>query len=239
MRKEGFTLAEVLITLAIIGVIAALSIPQFTADIYNKSNASKLSTIVTNYEDVFGMMLLRQDREDIFETDFGTALNSQNQPVDFSDTLSVYTKVAKVDSVSGNDISNLGYNNEILNIDGSDNTGTHALRYGVVTPEGSVLLFEQIKTNSGMNRRYSDVHIDVNGSTQPNRYGRDVFTFVLAQDGHLYPYGSRQAAIELGQDASQTWDNSTTNSAYRCTGDGYTGQGCTARLIENNYSVDY
>ena len=229
MRKEGFTLAEVLITVAIIGVVAALSIPQFTAEIYNKSNASKLSTIVTNYEDVFGMMLLREDRENIFETNFGTALSTANNEQNFNDRLSAYTNISRTGT---NLTENLGYSGGIANING-EAPELPQFRYGAVTPGGALLMF------AAPTQSTSIVHIDVNGPTQPNRYGRDVFTFVLAQDGHLYPYGSRQAAIVLVQDASQTWDNSSTDAAYRCTGSGYTGQGCTARLIENNYNVDY
>lgn len=225
MKKKGFSLAEVLITLTIIGVVAAMSIPQFTANVHNQSNASKLAPIVADYENIFGMMLLREDRENIFDTNFGTALS--DTVTEFINRLEAYTKVARADS----SLQGLGYNGGFQNIDGTGNStpGSKA----ILTPSGAVIVFSSISNNT------STVYIDVNGPTSPNRYGRDVFEFVLAQDGHLYPYGSRQAAVELGIGEGQTWDSNNAIQAYRCTGNNYTGEGCTARLIENNYKMDY
>ena len=42
LRKSAFTLAEVLITLGIIGVVAALTIPSIVADYRNKQTATQL-----------------------------------------------------------------------------------------------------------------------------------------------------------------------------------------------------
>ena len=47
MKKFGFTLAEVLITLSIVGIVSALTIPNFVANAQNKANAAKLSATIT------------------------------------------------------------------------------------------------------------------------------------------------------------------------------------------------
>jgi prepilin-type N-terminal cleavage/methylation domain-containing protein len=52
MRKLGFTLAEVLITLAIVGVIAALTIPGLTANVSKKSIGPALAKAVNNLNSV-------------------------------------------------------------------------------------------------------------------------------------------------------------------------------------------
>ena len=42
MKKIGFTLAEVLITLAIIGVVAVMTIPTLIANYQKKATATKV-----------------------------------------------------------------------------------------------------------------------------------------------------------------------------------------------------
>lgn len=46
MKKQGFTLAEVLITLGIVGVVAALTAPALVMSSRNEANAARLSTVV-------------------------------------------------------------------------------------------------------------------------------------------------------------------------------------------------
>ena len=229
MKKKGFSLAEVLITLTIIGVIAALSIPQFTADVHNQSNAAKLAPVVADFENVFGMMLLREDVENIFETNFGGA-NNLNA---FTTGLENYTKIAR----TGTALATFGYDSGISDINGGSATDP-PLQYAVATTGGAVLTFGS-RTGNAPNQ-YKIVHIDVNGSTAPNRLGRDIYAFLLSQDGHLCPYGSRQAGSILAPNNANAylW-NSSSFTEHSCSGTGYTGRGCTARLIENNYKSDY
>ena len=53
MKKQGFTLAEVLITLGIVGVVAALTAPALVMSSRNEANAARLSTVVSNMENAF------------------------------------------------------------------------------------------------------------------------------------------------------------------------------------------
>ena len=50
MKKSGFTLAEVLITLAIIGVIAALTLPGLMTDTASAQIGPKLAKAVSMFE---------------------------------------------------------------------------------------------------------------------------------------------------------------------------------------------
>ena len=59
--KRGFTLAEVLITLGIVGVVAALTAPALVLSSKNKTNAAKLSVAVSNLENAFTNMMVKEN----------------------------------------------------------------------------------------------------------------------------------------------------------------------------------
>ena len=73
-------------------------------------------------------------------------------------------------------------------------------------------------------------------ASQPNRWGRDAFYFYIGTDGLLYPVGSINVSILEFEDATNHWN--TAGSSFICTDDSK-GLGCTARLVENNYKVDF
>ena len=68
MKKRGFTLAEVLITLGIIGVVAALTAPSLVMSSRNQSNAAKLAVIVSNLENAFTNAIVQEDVDDLCKT---------------------------------------------------------------------------------------------------------------------------------------------------------------------------
>ena len=68
MKKRGFTLAETLVTLGIIGVIAALTAPMLVNSNRNQVNSSKLSTIVTNVENAFTTAIAQEGVDTLYET---------------------------------------------------------------------------------------------------------------------------------------------------------------------------
>lgn len=68
MKKFGFTLSEVLVTLGIIGVVAALTMPSMIQNGKNEANAAKLSVIVSSLENAFTTAMTREGVETLFET---------------------------------------------------------------------------------------------------------------------------------------------------------------------------
>ncbi len=85
------------------------------------------------------------------------------------------------------------------------------------------------------------IAIDVNGDKKPNKLGRDLFLFVLGDDGGLYAYYGRDYLIWYGMFSS--WANIT----GACLKEGQnavarrnvTGNGCGARIMEEGWKMNY
>ena len=68
MKKRGFTLAEVLITLGIVGVVAALTAPALIMSSRNEANAARLSVVVSNLENAFQTAIAQEGADNLYGT---------------------------------------------------------------------------------------------------------------------------------------------------------------------------
>ena len=70
MKKFGFTLAEVLITLGIVGVMAALVVPAVMSNVQVKMNMSRLSRTVEDLDNAFTTALAAERQPSVFTLSF-------------------------------------------------------------------------------------------------------------------------------------------------------------------------
>lgn len=231
MKKRGFTLAEVLIALALIGIVASMTIPTFVSSSRNQANASKLSTIVSAVENAFTSMIAIDAVQTLRETTFGTTPNLEN----FSEFIKLAGSANALNTYYESNTPFITINRVASNIDVTEI---------FQTKNGALLIFEDdpITRNNvaalggTVSGSMGKLAIDVNGATGPNMWGRDVFYFRIGDDGILHPAGSINFSILENNNEEDTWSNN--NSDYACT-DATKTFGCTARLIENNYEIDY
>lgn len=212
MKKLGYTLAEVLITLSIVGVVAALIIPTFVSDSRNKANASKLSAVISATENALTSMMASEGVNDIVETIY-------------------YTKIA--DSEKKEAMVELS---KYLKISSSEEERC-------VTKNGAVLSFtfeeEDIDEATANSNGYTSLgsiatlNVDVNGSAKPNKPGRDQFLFKIGKSGSLYPAGGKIYTLFVS--GAKTWDKT---GDFACSSSKVT-LGCTARLIDEGFQVNY
>lgn len=245
MKKLGFTLAEVLIILAVVGVIAALTLPTLVTKSQNQAMASKLSTVKTSIETALGMMMISENAEDLTET---SLYKNKNNLKVFASILGKYYKV-----VGTGTKSTIYGSQNLYTLQGE--TTTSALiedDFLVKAKDGSVLSFnfispslEEAETSmnnmeaNGYSRSYliGIMSIDVNGLSKPNKISRDIFLFALSNDGKIQPYGGKWMSVE--NNFYSVW-NVAGHGVSCVNGDfGAAGYGCAARLIDNNYKVDY
>ena len=79
-KKTGFTLAEVLITLGIIGVVAALTAPALVLSSRNEANAAKLSVVVSNLENAFTTAIAQEGASSLYGTKMWAAVKNVETP---------------------------------------------------------------------------------------------------------------------------------------------------------------
>jgi competence protein ComGC len=176
-KIAAFTLAEVLITLGIIGVVAALTMPALISNYKKKEletafkrNYSIIQQAVGKWEFEKGEKLFNMSRDDI-----SAELSSY-----FNTNCTGYTDCVPNGKVTGLYQSLHGgtaYENFIN--EGSFRT-TDGVNY--YTDDGDL--------NTAQDG-YLFITVDINGAfKKPNRWGYDVFMFEVISDGKLLPEGA-------------------------------------------------
>ena len=248
MKNFGYTIAETLITLAIIGVIGALTLPTFVSSHRNQTNAAALSVAISNLENGLSSYIIKENSTSFSKTTAGEsdigaifvgnldgilALESTNK----TSSLANHYDGLQLKNVSGQGID----------LDEIENANTYV---GLRAKNGIVYFFNKLN-DDGLNeadvmmrggaltKTWANVIIDVNGTSQPNSIGRDIFLFDLGDDGILYPCGSLDYSIKNQDFSETTWQDNNNN--WTCEGDTRKnlGFGCTARLIDENFKPTY
>ena len=228
MKNFGFTLAEVLITLAVIGIIAALTIPGLISSVeksqYEAAFKKEYSVISRAYE------LYQANGNDMATdafpgTDTGASALNQIAP---------YLNIIKN---CGNQMGCL-HDLPIYNLDGSEEIADFGAAFNswgtasAILADGTMIVMKDNDNHCTGSPPHGTVTsgplyqsvcgwmwLDVNGAKGPNTLGRDVFGIWLTKTG-VYPEGSN--GDPYGNDC----------------GEGATvGQGCPAYVLA--HGMDY
>lgn len=230
--KPGFTLAEILITLGIIGVVAALTLPMLIAQ-YNKivlSNQLKkayaeVSQIIKQAESKYGSM----DHWDSFDTDTPHYLKDANRVLEekFMPVISGGVLYKSKGSDTGYSYGMCYDEGSFVQVDRNGAKGQHVWMNNVyvTTPitgrTASIALQDGVCVGfTPINGDYFlvDVIIDVNGvNKKPNMAGKDLFFFKLGKDSKLLPYGYDWDYENLTANRGQACNKQNQNSpGYVC-----------------------
>ena len=267
MKKSGFTLAEVLITLGIIGVVAALTAPALVMSSRNEANAAKLSVVMSNLENAFTNMLVSEGVDNLFQTRLWQ--NAGNKAA-FAGNLGRYMHINGFRDLAGEAGITTYYSNNNqprgLNASGArDETkdltfflsqaavGGIGVSHIIETKNGATIFIHPNEnqnptqaekdaiTNQGgsLYNMAADLYIDVNGVTSPNTLGRDIFAFYLGDNGILYPLGGLDVSIIDGAGQDNLWNSASAGNKCCLDGNIDWEYGCTARVIAEGYKMNY
>lgn len=189
--KSAFTLAEVLITIGIIGVVAAMTIPSL---IHNTQGKELEAAYKKAYSSI-SQALVRMSYEE------GVIVNWDNYPNNtFAPAFKNYIKdffncgqkgclAADIDSEDGN-----SYYNKVSKYRTYNKSQNVTLEW---FDEGQAIIGDGmfLMINNSWNRGVGIViSVDVNGIGKgPNCWGHDLFSFQLNNNGKLVPMGSPES----------------------------------------------
>ncbi len=234
-RKFGFTLAEVLITLGIIGVVAAMTMPSLIQKYQERETVVKLkkfySTLSQSY--LFAVQKYGTPSEwGISDRSVGTTNEDDDSFVSDGGNLikqRLFENVKKIkdcddakksDRCTASEYYYLNGNKDTLANNGSTTAGVMA--------DGSVfLILPQMgqqwdnRGNGALSQVFGLIYLDTNGKNPPNTYGKDLFFFYLTNKG-IVPAGTED-------EAKGNWPFSSCHQK---------GAGCAAWVIYNE-NMDY
>ena len=220
----AFTLAEVLITLGIIGVVAALTLPTVINNIQNRQLEAGLKKA---YSTINQALLL-------YENENGVPINIKELgPIEMKPILMKYLKTVKdCGNGAGDPYKACIPNNHFIN---EPEKQKHIYKTYNGQNEISYASFDdgQFIINDGMlvlinNEGNIDpnifISVDVNGyNRKPNRLGQDLFMFQINEKGVLLPMGAK--GTHLYSETDQ-YCSTTLNSDMN-------GGGCTAKALSD------
>lgn len=219
LRKVAFTLAEVLITLGIIGVVAAITIPTIVNHYKEKVTITKLKKLNSTFQNAFNLM--RQE-------EFGGGDASEWGDISRDEFVQVYTKYLSVAQVcTQKDIQKCFYNTNYTNLNGEQNQLYVSSYSGFILNDGAPVAVGWSGANSEYTistGNYGQIFVDINGKNPPNILGRDVFSFIIRKDAVI-----ARGTINPGANSSSKYDKQ--GYCNKNSGVGHNGLGCTAWVI--------
>ena len=192
-KTVGFTLAEVLITLGIIGIVAAMTLPA----VINRTQSKELET---QFKKVYAEL---NQVAQMFKKDYGISVSEYASSIPWISStniasilipkIMVYFKGAKLiddtkfksQDEEGN-VKSVGY--DIYTMNGSklkmgpcDDSGFYS--------EGGGRIYSFVGDKVASDNDGPVVCVDINGMKRPNKYGYDIHIFYFTTDGYVYPMG--------------------------------------------------
>ena len=249
--KKGFTVTEILITMGIIGVVAALVLPQMVSKINRSTVGITLARAVELTEKGFADMLsvARENATNAgiddpasisrlsvmplrsFDRDAGDGILLLGN----GDALMVFSQsYIGVDDITNDNRIN-GYLDNFANVNLSANT--NILKFKKLN---AFMVFDDASNNDNNIADNPDVVIrriffDTNGVDAPNAIGEDIFLFGLTDSGHLVPAGT--AAYN-----DNVWNGAIIGML--CNGNTIPAVinnrlSCAARVVQDGWKVTY
>ncbi len=215
-RKRAFTLAEVLITLGIIGVVAALTIPTLISNYQKKEYAARLSKTYStiaqavqhaqvDYGDVSTWGYQSNHGSTVPKDEFNNGGLEQLTTTLASKYIIPYLRVTK--DFGYTTLSGAGYKVPWTNKRGDIRRNLSGTKVYTIMLNNGVFVFFSYNYGSiegdDDNWLISDplIYVDLNGHANPNVFGRDIYLFTLSSSKNkLQPYGADYALSTVKTD---------------------------------------
>ncbi|MBR2525906.1 type II secretion system protein [bacterium] len=222
LKQKAFTLAETLIVMGVIGVVAALTIPSLSNSTNDKDVVAKVRKNHTALEDAFGRMIATYEEFDSWGANLTTNDLGKRLFGSMKLTKNCDTTVSGCFSADAN----------LIKSDGSTSigslNGTSSSVYRVILADGaSVGIFVDNATctatagsnvSQDLKEICGTILVDVDGPSKgKSKHGLDLFTYYITKKG-IYPVGTaddtkfkfKEACTQKGAPTTATGSNACT-----------------------------
>jgi type II secretory pathway pseudopilin PulG len=182
-----------LITLGIIGIVAALTMPSLVAKYQEKATATKLKKFYSVMLQAYVQAIAEHGTPDNWGL---MGYDSAQGVVNLMNILAPYLKVSKNCGTQPGCAPDVNYKD--LNGANNENIATRAYAGTMILADGTYAYFITRSadctlvrgTSSELRNTCGNLYIDINGEKPPNRYGQDMFWFYLAKNS-IIPVGTQ------------------------------------------------
>ena len=188
LNTYAFTLAEVLITLGIIGIVAAMTMPTLIQKHKEQETVAKVKKFYSVISQA--VMLARAEHGDVDTWDFGGGDGSVNtqSSTNFANYIKPHLQIIKDCGVTPD--KKCVQEGDIFFLNGEPRTGSdynELSYYKMLLKDGSLLWFRTYsegcrQVDAGTENVCAVIWYDTNGSRPPYTLGKDVFVFMVLKD---------------------------------------------------------
>lgn len=209
IKRFAFTLSEVMVTLAIIGVVSALTVPTLMNNYQRKGYVTQIRKATFELSQAADLAITDEGKRTLRATSLT------------SNPSSFLRKYFRVNLYCGGPTSGAAcFASSYGTVSGGN--VTVSCSGGVVTTAG----YSICMTTASGGEKVADVVVDVNATNGPNIAGRDLFFLDLYDD----------ASVDEDVSPTQKKNGTISRGTSNCTS---TGEGCYSKLIEDNWEMTY
>ena len=217
LKKSAFTLAEVLVTLGIIGVVSAMTVPTLMQNHQRKVYVTQLHKIYNQLQQA--ALQYTNDRNALNLTEAG--INSEDAAANF-----VKTYFNVIQDCGTDQTPCFPSTGEYKKLSGATITTWYPKRHFVLADGTSLGTYYSLS-----NGAIVEFWVDTNGTKGPNIVGRDFFVMYMYNNGGL---DDLAASIPMSKEQRET---SFTNICMSDSGSNY--HGCFGKLLNDNWEMTY
>lgn len=237
-NNKGFSMAEILIAMALVALLAFLVIPPLKTSIDKVVYVSKLKSFYTSFNQALSEIMTEKGCNSLHCTGLFNVTNGLGDEDMSNNVMENLKNTGKFNIIRE---CNTGDDNcfpntfQFLNLP----TGGYydPIYKSFVLSSGAAITLNNLEVPThckfiigvkNAKEKCADLKVDINNTQPPNIIGRDIFLFHITNSGILYPQYGRQA--ETCYSDYECWDSGEvhpcmTNSFYN------TGMSCAARIM--------
>ncbi len=216
--KKAFTMAEVLITIGVIGIVAAMTMPGVIKNYQKKQTVVQLKKVYTTLSQAYMQSVYKNGPSDTW-VDGSLTINTESVKKYVQLYWLPYFKSLQECSKDGDcgyDVQAEQYNGDTLSLVGNN-------RYTIILMDGTLIAFVPFSWNEASGQYWGNeqkFYIDLNGPRKPNFVGKDVFILQL-HDNKVIGLCNSYTNAELNNSCSKTGS----------------GQCCAEKIIRDGWEI--